>query len=373
LHARLSFAVFRSRYYRGCALGFASSSFTLEDWMVDPDPMPERVRHRAMMDGLKWRLASITAAMPRVRPVVYLDYPVHDNVGDLLIHHGADAFLDDYGYEVLGRFSMHDFSRRGREDETVVVLKPSIRDLDRLLVRSNPVLVLHGGGNFGDIWPQFQKFRELVVQRYPGTPIVIFPQSVHFVGADSRKRAVHTFAAHKRLVIFVRDEESLDFVREAGADGEIVPDMAHQLWGRPEFAATDGAGTLVMRRRDRESGSGWSTNDDFDWCKLNGKASRFALHALRKWQTIDNPLRHVVPNERLWRIYRDRLIRRAVARFQPYACIDTDRLHGVILAALMSKQVRYGEGSYGKLNRYVRQWLSGSNLIENGRPREAAE
>jgi hypothetical protein len=35
--------------------------------------------------------------------------------------------------------------------------------------------------------------------------------------------------------------------------------------------------------------------------------------------------------------------------------------------------VRYGEGSYGKLHRYARQWLAGSNLIESARPREAAE
>jgi pyruvyl transferase EpsO len=347
--------------------------FAIEDWMADTQRISELDRHRTMMDGLKRRLACITAVMPARRPVVYLDYPVHDNVGDLLIHQGADAFLDDHGYEVLGRFSMHDFSRRGRDDETAVVLKPSIRDLDRLVARAAPVLVLHGGGNFGDIWPQFQMFRELIVQRYSGTPVVIFPQSIHFAGADSRKRAASVLAAHKQLVIFVRDQESLGFVREAGVDGEIVPDMAHQLWGRPEFAAGEGEGTLVMRRRDRESGNGGPAEDYFDWRELNGGVSRFTLRALRKGQTIDNPLRHVVPNERLWRIYRDRLIGRAVARFRPYACIDTDRLHGVILGALMSKQVRYGEGSYGKLNRYVRQWLAGSNLIESGRPREAAE
>jgi pyruvyl transferase EpsO len=346
---------------------------SIEDWMADIHAASELGRHRDMMDGLKRRLASITGAIPKARPVVYLDYPVHDNVGDLLIHQGADAFLDDHGYDVLGRFSMHDFSRRGRDDETAVVLKPSIRDLDRLVARGNPVLVLHGGGNFGDIWPQFQMFRDLIIQRYPDTSLVIFPQSIHFGSARKRKRAARILAAHKHLVIFVRDEESLGFVREAGVDGGIVPDMAHQLWGRPELATSDGAGTLVLRRRDRESGNAGPTGDYFDWRELNGEASRFALRALRKWQTIDNPLRHVVANERLWRIYRDRLIGRAVARFRPYACIDTDRLHGVILGALMSKQVRYGEGSYGKLNRYVRQWLCDSSLIENGRPREAAE
>lgn len=344
--------------------------------MVDTRQVSELGRHHKMMDELKRRLVSITAVMPSTRPVVYLDYPVHDNVGDLLIHQGSDAFLEDYGYEVLGRFSMHDFSRRGRDDEAAVVLKPSIRDLDRLLARTKSGLVLHGGGNFGDIWPQFQVFREIIIQRYPGTPIVILPQSIHFRSTDSRKRAARILCAHKQLSLFVRDEESLGFVRhDVGADGEVIPDMAHQLWGRPEFAAIyNGAGTLVMRRRDREShGGGATAEDHFDWGELNTGASRFLLRVLRKWQTINNPLHHWVPNYHLWRIYRDWLIDGAVNRFRPYACIDTDRLHGIILAALMSKQVRYGDGAYGKLHRYAQRWFSDSNLIESGRPRAAAE
>jgi len=340
--------------------------------MADVCPAPELVRHYRMMGELKRRLASITDAVPKNRSVVYLDYPVHDNVGDLLIHQGADAFFEDHGYAVLGRFSMHDFSRRGRDDETAVVLKPSIRDLDRLVTHANPVLVLHGGGNFGDIWPQFQMFRELIIQRYLDAPIVVFPQSIHFGSTDKRKQSARVLAAHKHLTIFVRDEESLGFVREAGSEGEIVPDMAHQLWGRRDFTATGGAGTLLMRRRDRESGFD-APQDEFDWHELSGGASRFALRALRKWQTIDNPLRHIVPNELLWRVYRDRLINRAVSRFRPYACVDTDRLHGMILGALMSKHVRYGEGSYGKLHRYAGRWFSDSALIESGRSRDAAE
>src|SRR4029078_11674888 len=166
-------------------------------------------------------------------------------------------------------------------------------------------LVLHGGGNFGDIWPQFQMFRELIIQRYRNTPIVITPQSIHFGSTDKRRHSARILGTHRQLFIFVRDEDSLGFVRDdVGTYGEVVPDMAHQLWGRPEFAVTDGAaGTLVMRRRDRESHGGVAAAEEpFYWGERNGKASRFLLRALRKWQTIDNPLRHWVPNYHLWRV-----------------------------------------------------------------------
>jgi pyruvyl transferase EpsO len=343
--------------------------------MVELRAVPSPTSHQAMMRGLKQQLAGIVSVLPPARPVVYLDYPVHDNVGDLLIHQGADAFLEDHGYTVLGRFSMHDFTRRGRGGEAAVALKRSIRDLDALVSRGCAI-VLHGGGNFGDLWPQFQAFRELIVARYRDTPIVVLPQTIHFSSVAQRRRSARALSVHRQLFIFVRDRESLAFVREACANGELMPDMAHQLWGRPEFAANDAAaGTLVMRRRDRESRSGGSHDAaaHFDWRQLNRSPSRLVMRALRKWQTIDNPLRHFVPNERLWRIYRDRLVSRAVARFQPYAVIDTDRLHGMILGALLSKRVRYGEGSYGKLQRYAGLWLAGSDLIARERAPQAAE
>lgn len=328
-------------------------------------------RHRAMMHGLKQQLAGIASVLPRTRPVVYLDYPVHDNIGDLLIHQGADAFLEEHGYTVLGRFSMHDFAHRG--SEAAVVLKPSIRDLDAL-VRRGCIIVLHGGGNFGDLWPQFQAFRELIVARYRDTPIVVLPQTIHFSSIERRRRSARALAAHRQLFIFVRDRESLAFVQEACAGGGLMPDMAHQLWGRPQFTANNAAaGTLVLRRRDRESRNVGGAPAHFDWPQLNRGPSRLLLRALRKWQTIDNPLRHVVPNERLWRIYRDRLVSRAIAQFEPYAVIDTDRLHGMILGALLSKEVRYGEGSYGKLQRYAGLWLNGSDLIVREPVRQAAE
>jgi len=333
---------------------------------MEPSP------HPTMMQSLKERLRGITLVLPPSRPVVYLDYPVHNNVGDLLIHQGADAFLEDHNYSVLGRFSMHDFTRRGRDDEASLVLKSSIRDLDAL-VKRGCVIVLHGGGNFGDIWPQFQIFRELIIARYPGTPIVVLPQTIHFGNAVQRERSARLLSAHQHLHIFVRDRESLTFLREAGVSGGLMPDMAHQLWGRPELAAPRSEhGTLVVRRRDRESRN-MARAAQFDWDELNGGVSRFMLRALRKWQIIDNPLRHAVSNYALWRVYRDSLVARAVARFRPYAVIDTDRLHGMILAALMNKEVRYSEGSYGKLQRYAGLWLSGSDRIGTDDVPSAAE
>lgn len=337
--------------------------------MHDVGAKLQRVSHAAVMSGLKARLGRIAEVMPPARPIVYLDYPVHDNIGDLLIHQGAEAFLDDYGYTVLGSFSIHDFCRLARSGDPLVVFKPSIRDLDDLVERHGCGLALHGGGNLGDLWPHFQIFREMLIERYRDTPIVVLPQTVHFSEPAERARSARIFSKHRHLFTFVRDAESLAFIRDdCDSLGEIMPDMAHQLWGRPALGPDGTArssGTLVQRRRDKESRHGTARGASaFDWDDLMTSRDGFALRALRKWQIIDNPLRHRISNCSLWRIYRDRLVQRAIDRFRPYEEIDTDRLHGMILGALMKKKVRYGEGSYGKLHRYAALWLAQSDLIE---------
>jgi pyruvyl transferase EpsO len=320
-----------------------------------------------MMDSLKGKLGELTKSVSLERPVVYLDYPLHDNVGDLLIHQGADAFLEDYQYKVLGRFSIHDFTHRPVKTVADVEWKKSVADLDLLVDQYQPTLILHGGGNFGDIWPEFQKFRELIVQRYSNSPIVIFPQSIHFSDAKGKDKAIRIFGSHKNLQIFTRDQESFDFVsKECGLAGAQMPDMAHQLWGRlPNTPASTDKGELIQRRRDRESIGNLDADTYFDWDDLHRTGERFIIRSLRKWQGIDNPLRHVISNYSVWKIYRDDLVNRAVSRFRPYSVINTDRLHGMILGSLMGKNVIFGDGNYGKLHRYAKAWLSESPVLQS--------
>jgi pyruvyl transferase EpsO len=328
---------------------------------------PGKMPHSLVMARLKERLSGIKDILPLDRPLVYLDYPVHDNVGDLLIHQGADAFLKDYGYRVLGEFSTHDFCERIVKTEPNVRLKPSIRRLDELVKKHDATIVMHGGGNFGDIWPEFQQFREFVVERYPASRIVVFPQSIHFSSQEAQSRAARLFGQHKKLFIFVRDAESLAFVRQqCGLPGEVMPDMAHQLWGRLPVSGAGNGSMLVQRRRDKETRSAGNVDRSaFDWDDLETSRDVFTIRALRKWQLIDNPLQSVVSNYTLWRMFRDNLINRAVEKLKPYSGINTDRLHGMILGALMGKKVEFGDGSYGKLHRYAQVWLGESDLIES--------
>ena len=57
------------------------------------------------------------------------------------------------------------------------------------------------------------------------------------------------------------------------------------------------------------------------------------------------------------RMLRDQLIQRAVQHFLKYNAVDTDRLHGLILAQLLNRSVIMRDNSYNKLSNYVETWL----------------
>lgn len=318
------------------------------------------------MDELKHKLDLIRDVIPLSRPVVFLDYPMHGNVGDLLIHAGTDEFFAANGYEVIGRFSIHEFCLTHRPDRPIAYFKGSVRRLDAL-VRRGVTIVFQGGGNLGDLYRDHQMFRELVIARYPETPIVILPQSIHFQAPESRVATARNFAAHRQLYVFARDRESLGFLRdECGNPASLMPDMAHALWGSLPRQDGSKTATLHFRRRDKEAKlNAEEPAESFDWDDLISAFDRGMIRLLRKMQSLDLPTRHVVPNHVLWGGYRDRLLRRSVDRVGQYGRLVTDRLHGMILGALLDMPVISEDNSYGKVGRYYSEWFEASDRIEH--------
>lgn len=317
------------------------------------------------MGELKRRLCRIHDVLQPSAPVVYIDYPMHGNIGDLMIHAGADAFLEDYGYNVVGRYSGHELAAAKGDGPL-----GSIHDID-LWVAKGARIVLHGGGNVGDLWPHHQSLREFLISRYPDAPIVFFPQSVHFNDAAARARSAEALRRHGNITFFVRDRESLEFAdKECHCRAEVLPDMAHQLWEHPSMTASvepAACSILVQRRRDKER-TQTPLPDTFDWDDLRGLPDRLLRKVIMRWARADHRLRRALPCWGLWRKVRDRLIRRAVRKFGTSESIDTDRLHGLILGALLGRQVVFRDNSYGKVSRYYDLWMAESDRI---RPADA--
>ncbi len=298
--------------------------------------------------SLKRRLDDIAVAFDTRARCIYVDYPLHTNVGDLLINLGTEQFFKDHRLNIWRRYNQYDFPSR-------------IAGIQR-----DDVFLLHGGGNLGDLWEPYQSFRESILERYPENRVIFLPQTVHFESREREARSVKKMAGHRNLHVFARDYVSLDRLRNAGLERvSPAPDMAHALFGvlKPTVVAAPGS-VLKLIRGDKEASQPpaeflGSDSATADWDHGTVAAFRevshpFVLRAVKAIGRYGRPL----DAHGLWYWHRDGLIQDGVNLFSRYEIIVTNRLHAILLGLLLGKEVRAWDNSYGKLSAYYEAWLS---------------
>ncbi|WP_051591729.1 polysaccharide pyruvyl transferase family protein [Cupriavidus sp. SK-4] len=295
----------------------------------------------AQMDRLKQRLSNISEYIPADQPIAYLDLPIHLNVGDLLINAGTEQFLHDYGL--------------------AVDIRLSVKNYKRFLHRITPqhTILLHGGGNFGDIWPAHEGMREQVLKKFQTNRIVMLPQTVHFRDEKNIDRTLQKYRELDNCTIFVRDNVSREFLTSHLRRPVLLsPDMAHQLWDCNSAWSKRSPGASEMRflRRDKESTEA-ALGGSVDWDDLISPSRRLSAapaYALIKYSIDFNMQQAALAS---WYRQRDAIINLARSRFLEYEGIATNRLHAMILAKLLGKRVNMLDNSYGKLSSYAGAWF----------------
>jgi hypothetical protein len=205
----------------------------------------DRTAPEAAGAGLVTRLGETIASRLRgfVAPgqdFALLDFPDHSNVGDSAIWLGELA-----AFRALGGGAPGYVATKDAFDAEAL----------RRAVPDGPIF-LHGGGNFGDLWPEHQLFRERILAQFPDRAIVQLPQTVHFAAQVARDRAAAAIAAHPRFVLMVRDAAS-QALAESRFDCAVhpVPDMAFAL-GAQSGAAAPTVRLLLLLRTDKERAAG---------------------------------------------------------------------------------------------------------------------
>lgn len=284
-------------------------------------------------------------------PFYYVDVPLHANIGDLLIMQGTLAFFKKIN--VTPRLSAPYFSFR---DEWV---------------RPGDTIVCHGGGNFGDLYPPLQEFRERLAVAKPGNRIIITPQSIHFTSDLALKKSAQLFRTHPDLHLCVRDAVSYDLAKQFTDKVYLMPDMAHQLFPITANSTIAANGVLQISRVDDEkiddhNRAQFSARTRTDWPVVVGN-HELIISLFRKVSNRLGKLRLgflantiIMP---IWVAYSKMLTNDAIKLFAGHEEIVSDRLHGHILAVLMSKPNTVLDNSYGKNSRYANEWTAASELV----------
>ena len=305
---------------------------------------------------LKQQLGQINQLIIDKNDVLYFDYPLHLNVGDLLIYAGTEAFFRDYGINIRLRRCLQSFD---------------LNEVKRFIT-PNTTLICHGGGNFGDLYPRIQKLREDIVQAFPHNRIIVMPQTAYFSCEAEMLKSASVFKTHRDCHLFARDQATFNLLKTHFSDHvALSPDMAHQLYGylipKAEKTEPSSAKTLYFLRKDIEKSqlegqirAGLAAEAVIkDWEDiLTARDHNYELYCSRL-ATFANRfhlsfLKNVI-NE-MWYRYSLQVIERMRDVFIRYDRVVTSRLHGHIFSCLLELPNQVCDNSYGKNLGYYHQW-----------------
>lgn len=289
-------------------------------------------------------LGALSRHLARGQPYALLDFPDHSNVGDSAIWLGEVRLLA----EISGRPP----SFAAASDADLDALRRELPD--------GPIF-LHGGGNFGDIYPRHQQFRERVLRAFPDRPVIQLPQSIKYrdpAGIDATAEAI---AAHRAFTLAVRDHASLALaLKHFDCEVVLLPDAAFGL-GALARSGPPRHERLLLLRQDVErvardlSDLGGTVADwlgdppGFDEAALRAARTQAALSLT--WSRPRRRALHLTARA-------EARVARGLALLSSGRTVVTDRLHGHILSTLLGIPHVALDNDYGKIHGYIAAWTA---------------
>ena len=297
------------------------------------------------------------------RDYALLGLPYYLNIGDILIWEGERQFLSTSRYKCLNSgYNYRDLSKI--TDETLILLQ--------------------GGGNFGDIWRFIQEERLGIIKQYKSNPIIITPVTCWYENKMLMIQDAKILSKHPNLTICARDFLSFELLKKHFENKVIlVPDMAFCIDSAKlrRYVLSSIKETLYLKRTDKEFSSDTATllqdklnaAEVHDWpsyekTPLYWKCYRmlFAYSQKFVYYRFFRGLSSVVSNlsDFYYHKYcRKYFIRDGVRFVSQYRNIYTTRLHAALLSILLNKEVTIIDNSYGKNAIFFQTWLADTDGV----------
>lgn len=315
------------------------------------------------MDDIE-RLAELKNILARslsniiLNDYIFLDLPYYSNIGDSMIWKGTETFLATLPYRCIYRASIETY------------LPP---DIDK-----HVTILLHGGGNFGDLWRRHTEFVLKVVRQFPNNKIIILPQTIHYQDQAVMMEDALQLGMHSRLTICARDSVTKELLEKYFSNHVLLlPDMA--LFVSPKKNSLGKykikGKSLFLFRRDKEircfdefeSLRKQNNIDERDWPGMEKKL--FCTKMLSKLIKTKNKFKNTkliyflskVIDWYALKIHMPILYKKGLQFIDRYEKIYSTRLHGAIIGVLLNKKVTVFDNSYGKNKNFYNTWLINFN------------
>lgn len=309
--------------------------------------------HNTLLNGLRQRYRAVAdPLLPQGSTCAIVDFPNHTNVGDLAIWAGMKAYLRERDIHVA------------YQCDTFTYDAPTLRKI----IGDTGTILMHGGGNFGDLWENHERLREVVLQDFPNANIIQFPQSIYFEKVEHASHIRNLINERKNFTLLVRDEDSERFAIELlHANTYLCPDSAFML-GAMRRSNPPCKDIVWLARTDKEALNKPTEADDIevvDWLGAPRDPRHLVCYGSARLSKIFRSMGLGMP-ARLTDFIASSLfdtvasihIRRGIRMISRGKIVVTDRLHAHILCLLLDIPHIVLDNNYGKLSRFHGTWAN---------------
>jgi exopolysaccharide biosynthesis predicted pyruvyltransferase EpsI len=302
---------------------------------------------RHLISRLQREIDEVLTPLVPGKKCALLDFPHHPNVGDSAIWVGEQIFLSKLGVKPVY------VCAAGNSDWNA---------MDRA-IGPDEIILIHGGGNFGDVWPVHQQLREEVLDRFPDHPVLQLPQTVHFSDPNEAGRTAAKIRRHGNFTLAVRDRKSLAFARERFECNVVLcPDMAFCIGSIGAAASSDQRILLLLRsdkeKKDHSSADAILQSPDLlctDWLTESRRETRLRAGGRLFADMLRGRAGPTLRGGFYTALARERL-RRGLRQLASFRYIVSDRLHVHILSTLLGRHHALLDNNYGKLSSFTAAW-----------------
>lgn len=307
----------------------------MDDYGTTPSNVKAEVNYKIQYRWLK-------RAVSRFVPIhVKRMLRAHFSQDTIPIGEGRRAFLflaADYGNigDLAITASQLEFLKQHSGADIIIPIPISkTANLIRFIRRNvspDDLITIVGGGNMGVLYPDIERLRQWVIKSFPNNRIVCFPQTLDWkndrLSVKALKKICKIYSQHPDIHVFARETVTYEKLQsmfndhpsvQIGYSPDIVLSGDSQSFGTlPRTSAT---GILQALRSDREQ-------------VLNKQQQEYVLSELKKTGLEVSITDTHVGGTSLEASEAERLLTGKVAQFCSCKLVVTDRLHGMILAAI---------------------------------------
>lgn len=243
--------------------------------------------------------------------IYVLSVPYHGNLGDQAIAYAQVEYLKSIE----------------PKSAVIEVYMPDVKfffNRIKRTIKPAECICIHGGGNMGNQYQIEEDIRRKIIEQFPNNNVISFPETIYFTkdseGQREFKITKEIYNKHKQLTIVGREQISYDLMKESFVKNNVIftPDIV--LYLNKQDKQIERKNVFICLRSDVEG-------------IISKEVKENLISTIqRDYKNVtigDTVVKHNIQNkdreyelERIWNEFRQAKV------------VVTDRLHGMIFAAI---------------------------------------